>query len=111
MTGVVRGLVINRASIRRNLALLHGINMAESVMIELTKKGMNRQDAHELVRVASLQALAEQRSLADVLSTDPEIIRFSSKQELGQLLAPDNYIGTSVHQVERVIEKLSPLVR
>ncbi len=38
MTGVLEGLVINRAAIRRNLDLLHGINMAESVMIELTKK-------------------------------------------------------------------------
>jgi adenylosuccinate lyase len=111
MTGVVRGLVINRAAIRRNLLLLQGINMAESVMIELTKKGMNRQDAHERVRVASMQALAEERSLADILVTDPEIIRFCSKQELEQLLAPDSYIGTSLHQVERVIEKLSPLCR
>ena len=29
---------------------LHGINMAESVMIELTRRGMNRQDSHERVR-------------------------------------------------------------
>jgi adenylosuccinate lyase len=111
MTGVLRGLVINRAAIRRNLALLRGINMAESVMIELTKKGMNRQDAHEHVRAASMQALAEERPLADVLSMDPEIIRFCSRPELERLLAPDSYIGTSVRQVERVIEKLSPLGR
>src|SRR5512147_273160 len=59
MAGVLDGLVINRAAIRRNLAFLHGINMAESVMIELTRRGMNRQDSHERVRMASMQALAE----------------------------------------------------
>ena len=59
MANVLEGLVINRAAIRRNLGFLHGINMAESVMIELTKKGMNRQDSHERVRMASMQALAE----------------------------------------------------
>lgn len=111
MTGVVRGLVINRAAIHRNLAFLHGINMAESVMIELTKKAMNRQDAHERVRVASMQALAEERPLADILSTDPVVIRFCSKQDLETLLSPDSYIGTAVQQVERVIQKLSPLCR
>lgn len=111
MTGVIRGLVINRAAIRRNLALLHGINMAESVMIELTKKGMNRQDAHERVRVASMQALAEERSLADVLSADPGVARYCSKQDLERLLAPDSYIGTSVQQVDRVIARLTPLCR
>ena len=40
MSTVLEGLVINRAAIRRNLVFLHGINMAESVMIELTRRGM-----------------------------------------------------------------------
>ncbi len=109
MANVLDGLVINRAAIRRNLGFLHGINMAESVMIELTKKGMNRQDSHERVRMASMQALAENRPLADVLGADPEIVRYCSKSDIAALLNPDTYIGTSVMQVERVIEKLSPL--
>ena len=109
MTGVIDGLVINRAAIRRNLAFLNGINMAEPVMIELTKKGMNRQDAHERVRMASMQALAEGKPLADVLATDPEVVRCCSKTDIAALLNPDAYTGTAVQQVERVIEKLSPL--
>ncbi len=109
MNGIVRGLVINRAAIRRNLNFLHGINMAESVMIELTKRGMNRQDAHEHVRVASMQALAEGRPLAEVLAVEPAVVRFCSKEDLERLLAPDTYTGTSVRQVERVIAKLTPL--
>ena len=109
MANVLDGLVINRAAIRRNLGFLHGINMAESVMIELTKKGMNRQDSHERVRMASMQALAENRPLAEVLGSDPEIVRYCSKSDIAALLNPDTYIGTSVMQVERVIEKLSPL--
>ena len=109
MTTVLEGLVINRAAIRRNLAFLHGINMAESVMIELTKKGMNRQDSHERIRVASMQALAEECPLADVLVMDPEVLRYCSTTDIAALLNPDTYIGTAVQQVERVIEKLSPL--
>ena len=109
MTVVLEGLVINRAAIRRNLGFLHGINMAESVMIELTKKGMTRQDSHERIRMASMQALAENRPLADVLGADAEIVRYCSKSDIAALLNPDAYIGTSVRQVERVIEKLSPL--
>ena len=109
MTTVLEGLVINRAAIRRNLAFLHGINMAESVMIELTKKGMNRQDSHERIRVASMQALAEECPLADVLGMDPEVLRYCSTADIAALLNPDSYTGTSVRQVDRVIEKLSPL--
>ncbi|MFA5331141.1 MAG: adenylosuccinate lyase [Methanoregula sp.] len=109
MTTVLDGLVINTAAIRRNLAFLHGINMAESVMIELTKRGMARQDAHERIRLASMEALAEGRPLADVLSADPEVVRFCSREAIIGLLAPDAYIGTAVAQVDHVIEKLQPL--
>ena len=111
MTTVIEKLVINRAAIRRNLAFLHGINMAESVMIELTKRGMNRQDAHEHVRLSSMQALAEGRPLADVLGADSEVTRFCSPADIAGLLLPDAYIGTSVAQVERVREKLLPISR
>jgi Adenylosuccinate lyase (EC 4.3.2.2) len=109
MTTVLENLVINRAAIRRNLAFLHGINMAESVMIELTRKGMNRQDSHERVRMASMQALAEDRPLADVLGSDAEVVRYCSKGDITALLSPDAYIGTAVLQVERLMAKLSPI--
>ena len=109
MATVLEGLVINQAAIRRNLAFLHGINMAESVMIELTRRGMSRQDAHERIRMASMQALAEGLPLGDVMGKDPEVMRYCSRDDIAALLNPDSYIGTSVHQVERVREKLSPL--
>jgi adenylosuccinate lyase len=109
MTIVLGGLEINPAAIRRNLAFLHGINMAESVMIELTRRGMGRQDAHERVRMASMQALAEGASLGDVLAKDPEVVRYCSRDDIAALLNPDSYIGTSVQQVNRVREKLIPL--
>jgi adenylosuccinate lyase len=109
MAAVLEGLVINPAAIRRNLAFLHGINMAESVMIELTRQGMSRQDAHERIRRASMQALADGQPLEDVLGKDQEVLRYCSRDRISILLNPDSYIGTSVHQVERVREKLSPL--
>jgi|GEM_PF-3114836 Adenylosuccinate lyase (EC 4.3.2.2) len=83
--------------------------MAESVMIDLTRRGMNRQDAHERIRLASMQALAEGRPLAEVLGKDPEVIRFCSQAEIAALLSPDAYIGTAVEQVQAVIGKLRPL--
>ncbi|PKL57647.1 MAG: adenylosuccinate lyase, partial [Methanomicrobiales archaeon HGW-Methanomicrobiales-5] len=45
----------------------------------------------------------------DVLGADPEIVRYCSKNDIVALLNPDAYIGTSVRQVECVIEKLSRL--
>lgn len=109
MTRVLEGLKINRDQIRRNLDLLHGVNMAEAVMITLTERGMDRQVAHELMREASMQARAEQRHLAEVLKEKSEVSSLIEPDDVVALLNPDNYIGTSVEQVERVVKKLSLL--
>jgi len=109
MIEVLKGLEINHERIRRNLMLLRGVNLAESVMIELTKRGMNRQEAHEVMRTASMEALARDRDLGQVLRERPEVTRFISPGELDALLDPESYTGTAVRQVDRLIEKLRPL--
>jgi len=109
MTTVIEGLVLKPDRIRENLMMLHGINMAESVMIELTRRGMPRQEAHEVIRVKSMEALATKRPLVDLLSDAGEVTGIISPGEIEKLLEPDNYLGTSVMQVERVAAKLQPL--
>ncbi|MCM2466991.1 adenylosuccinate lyase [Methanoculleus oceani] len=111
MIGVMEGLEFNRANIRKNLMLLRGVNLAESVMIDLTRRGMNRQDAHEAMRTASMQALAEDRDLAEVLGERAGVTAFVTREDLDRLLDPDAYVGTAVRQVERLVEKLAPLCR
>lgn len=111
MTTVITGLLLRPDRIRSNLILLQGINMAESVMIELTKRGMPRQEAHEVIRVRSMEALETRRPLADLLSTTPDIIRYLSSTEIARLLDPEQYLGTSVSQVERLESRLRPLAK
>jgi adenylosuccinate lyase len=109
MIRVLSGLTIRRINVRKNLDLLQGVNLAESVMIELTRKGMNRQEAHERMRTASMQALEQGRQLAEVLAEDHLVSTYVSVEDLALLLEPDRYIGTAVAQVDAVIQKLSPL--
>ncbi len=109
MIRVLSGLVIRKQNVRRNLDLLLGVNLAESVMIELTRKGMSRQDAHERLRAASMQALEQGRPLAAVLAEDHVVSSRISADELARLLEPDRYIGTAVEQVDAVVQKLLPL--
>jgi adenylosuccinate lyase len=106
LTGVVESLIIREENIKKNLFLLHGVTMAESVMIELTRKGMDRQHAHELVREASMEALAKGKPLDEVLRTNGEVSACLSPEEIRKLLDPYTYIGTAVQQVERLERKL-----
>lgn len=109
MISVLEGLNLKEDKIKQNLAMLHGINMAESVMIELTKKGMGRQEAHEVIREKSMEALASQKPLSVLLSQTAEVTQVIPAQEIEKLLDPESYIGTSVQQVEKVVKKLRSL--
>jgi len=106
MTTVLEGLSLREENIQKNLHLLHGINMAESVMIRLTEKGMDRQQAHEYVRVASMEALTGGKPLEDVLAENRDVAGCLSRDEIRDLLDPERYIGTAVQQVERLERKL-----
>ena len=96
-------------NIERNLMLLHGLNMAENVMVELAKKGVGRQQAHEIMRQSSMTAFEEKRELKDVLLENETVRSFLKPEEISALLDPHQYIGTAVLQVERLNEKLKKL--
>jgi adenylosuccinate lyase len=107
-TRVLTNLRLRPENIERNLSMLHGLNMAENVMIELAKKGAGRQQAHEVLRAASMKAFEEKRDLADILAEQSFVTRYLSPKELKGLLDPHKYIGTAVQQVERLDRKLRP---
>ncbi len=103
---VLTNLRLRPENIEKNLTLLHGLNMAENVMVELAKKGAGRQQAHEIMRQASMKAFEEKRELADVLLENEVVTQKLSAEEIRCLLDPHEYIGTAVQQVERLNEKL-----
>ncbi len=103
---VLSNLRLRPENIERNLNLLHGLNMAENVMVELAKKGVGRQQAHEIMRRASMKAFEEKRELVDVLLEQKVVTEHLSAEEIRSLLDPHKYIGTAVEQVERLNSKL-----
>ncbi|MCG2825625.1 MAG: hypothetical protein L6265_03400, partial [Thermoplasmatales archaeon] len=76
--------------------------MAESVMIMLTKKGMNRQKAHELVRRCAMK----KGKFKDILLKEKEIRKIVSEKEIKDALKPEKYLGCAEEVVEKCIKAL-----
>jgi len=106
MTSILGGLEFDPGNIRRNLDLTRGLCLAERVMMELVRKGMGRQRAHEMLRRLATRCWEEGRSLREVMLEDPEASRLVTAKELDDWLRPENYLGTAVEQVDRVVEEL-----
>jgi adenylosuccinate lyase len=85
---------------------MRGLNMGEAVMIELAKRGVGRQEAHEIVRTSAMEARESGRHMKDVLMSRPGVTEFISAGEIEGVMDPEGYIGTAVEQVEAVVERL-----
>lgn len=103
---VIENLRFYPENIRRNLELLRGLNMGEAVMIELAKRGVGRQEAHELVRTAAMKAHDTGQHFKNVLLDNPDVARYLTAMDIESLVNPDKYIGTAVEQVEVLVAKL-----
>jgi adenylosuccinate lyase len=103
---IIAKLRLRTDKIERNLNMLHGLNMSENIMVELAKRGIGRQRAHEIVRQASMNAFNQGRDLAKVLNEDDEVNKILSPDEIRDLLDPHEYIGTAIQQVEILNKKL-----
>ncbi|MCQ1534217.1 adenylosuccinate lyase [Methanosarcina sp. KYL-1] len=103
---VLENLRFYPENIRRNLELLRGLNMGEAIMIELAKRGVGRQEAHELVRASAMKAHETGQHFKNVLLETPEVSRYLSVGDIENLVNPDRYIGTAVEQVEALVLKL-----
>lgn len=103
---ILKGLNVYPEMMKKNLELAEGLIMSEAIMLELTKKGMNRQDAHELIRKCSIKAFERKRNFKEVLMEDKTVKKFLSREEIETCMKPENYIGLSKKIVDQVLKQI-----
>ena len=108
---VTSGLVVYEKVVNRRVMDKLPFMATENIMMESVKRGGDRQQLHEIIRVHSHAAAAKvkleggQNDLIDRIATDERIPL--SKEEILEQLDPMKYIGRSVSQVERFIENVA----
>ena len=98
----LQGLEFDEQKIEENLNLTKGACLAEKIMVELVSKGIGRQEGHEILRKAAIEARKENKFMKDILIKDEIVKNKFSKSELDDLLDPHQYIGKAIEQVEKL---------
>ena len=105
MNGVVVNMRVDEQRMRSNIEITQGRGMSEAVMIALTRKGLNRQEVHELLRKLTLKSEVEKRHFREILVKDKTVRGKLSEKEIDEALNPVNYLGTAVRQVELAVQR------
>lgn len=101
MCNIVANLRVDKERMLQNLNLTRGRAMSEAVMMALTKKGVNRQEAHEMLRKLTIQSALEKRDFKQILLEDKFVSSKLNEKEIDEALNPKNYLGTAVKQAEK----------
>ena len=105
MINIVASLRVDEERMLKNMRLTQGRAMSEAVMIALAKKGVSRQEAHELLRKLAIKSEVERREFKRILLKDKLVHRKLSEKEIDEALKPRNYLGTAKEQVTRMVKK------
>ena len=115
MLNVVDGLVVYEKVIEKRVYNELAFMEVENIIMEAVKKGGDRQELHEKLRVISMKAGKEvkedgkENNLIDYISDDSSF--GLSKEELINQLDPKKFIGRSEHQVEKFLSnQIYPLL-
>lgn len=113
---VTGGLVVYENVIRRRVMEKLPFMATENIMMEAVKRGGNRQQLHEALRVHSQAAATEVKKngkpndLVKRIASDP-LFALTEKEILEQL-APEKYVGRSTSQVDEFLSEVAePLFR
>ena len=115
MMNVTDGLVVYDKVIRQRVMNELPFMATENIMMDAVKKGGNRQELHEKLRVHS-QAAARvvkeeggKNDLVDRIAADPAFM--VTKEEIEAILQPEKFIGRSAEQVDEFLtDIIQPLL-
>lgn len=107
VTDPENGLVVYEKIVRRRVMAELPFMATENVIMDAVEKGGSRQELHERIRQYSMQAGARVKqegldnNLAELIAADP--IFKVTKEELDNIMKPENYIGRCPQQVDEFI--------
>jgi 3-carboxy-cis,cis-muconate cycloisomerase len=102
---LAEGLEVDAARMRANLDATHGLIMAEAVTFALAEQ-IGKSDAHHLIEAASKKAIADQKHLRDVLTSDSKVTAHLDARQIAALFEPMAYQGVSQELIDRLLTSL-----
>lgn len=107
----VKDLVFFEDAIEANLQKYGVFSCTESLMMELVKKGANRQEMHEAIMENSMKAWNEvskgnKNNLVMLLSNDKRVLKYIPKEKIENFFDPKDHIGIAKERVKKFLIKL-----
>ncbi|MBP1599779.1 MAG: purB [Acidobacteria bacterium] len=92
MTTIVAGLVVYPERMLKNMELTRGLAYSGQLLLDLTRKGVLREEAYVWVQRCSMKVWQEDKDFLDVLLGDTDIMRVLSPEEVRSAVNPEHQL-------------------
>jgi adenylosuccinate lyase len=92
-TDIVKGMTVDEARMRRNLDSTNGLVFSGQLLLELTARGMRREDAYRVVQGHAMEAWTTEGDFRGRVSRDPDVRRVLKDEEIADVFRLERYLG------------------
>ncbi len=103
ITDIVGHWAVHPERMKANINATRGLIFSQSVLLALTKKGLTREEAYQVVQRNSLRAWNEGRDLRALLGADTDIAKVLKPAEIDRCFSLDPYLAKIDYIFERVL--------
>lgn len=89
MTKILRRMTVYPERMLQNLELTKGLAYSGQLLLDLTKKGILREDAYRWIQRCSMKVWDEGKDFINVLEEDPDITKVLSQEEIRAAVNPE----------------------
>ncbi|MCI0485657.1 MAG: adenylosuccinate lyase [Blastocatellia bacterium] len=99
---LIDGLAVYPARMRANLEAMGGVTSSGQLLVELTARGVTREDAYSMVQPLAMKVWDEGASFHEIVMNDERIAEFLSDEELEELFD----LERQLRNVDRIFERV-----
>jgi adenylosuccinate lyase len=103
-TRIVTGMVVYPDRMRENLERSGGVVFSGSILLELARRGVSREQAYEWVQRNAMRAFAEKRQFKSLLLADAEVTSVLPPADIERAFNLDEQLKHVDHIFQRVFE-------
>jgi adenylosuccinate lyase len=92
MTDIVRGMAVHTDRMKRNLESTKGLVFSGQLLLELTARGMGRDEAYRAVQTHAMEAWKHDGDFRQRVAADPEIRKVLKAGELDEVFRLERYL-------------------
>ena len=105
MTKIISRMVVHPDRMLKNIELTRGMAYSGQLLLDLTRKGVLREDAYRWIQRCSMKVWDEGKDFVQVLLEDPDITKVLTNDEIRAVVNPELQLRNVDEIFARVFEK------